>query len=149
MSEESRRKMSEKKKGRPSSWKGKIPSAATRLKMSLAKKGRVQTEEHRLKNRQGQIRRHLRTNPDYVLMGRNQRIAVNGGFHTTGEWETLKAQYNWTCLGCRKSEAEVKLTKDHIVPLLRGGTDNIENIQPLCQPCNSKKGTKITNIITS
>ena len=28
---------------------------------------------------------------------------------------------------------------DHVVPLTRGGTDDIGNIQPLCGACNRKK----------
>lgn len=65
------------------------------------------------------------------------------GSHTLGEWETLKAQYNWTCPSCGKKEPEIKLTEDHIIPISRGGSNNIENIQPLCGPCNSKKYTNI------
>jgi 5-methylcytosine-specific restriction endonuclease McrA len=67
----------------------------------------------------------------------------NGGSHTIGEWETLKAQYNWTCLICGKQEPQIKLTEDHIIPLSKGGSDNIENIQPLCKTCNCKKSDKI------
>jgi 5-methylcytosine-specific restriction endonuclease McrA len=31
------------------------------------------------------------------------------------------------------------LEADHVVPLTRGGTDDIGNIQPLCGSCNRKK----------
>jgi len=34
------------------------------------------------------------------------------------------------------------LTLDHIVPRLKGGTDDPENLQTLCQRCNSKKGAR-------
>lgn len=74
---------------------------------------------------------------------RNHRIRANGGNHSFGEWQNLKAQYDWTCPACNKSEPEIKLTEDHIVPLSKGGSHNIENIQPLCMNCNQKKSTKI------
>ena len=74
---------------------------------------------------------------------RKARKRGNGGSYTFDEWENLKAQYNWTCPCCKKAEPEIKLTVDHIIPLSRGGSNNIENIQPLCRGCNSKKRTKV------
>jgi len=78
----------------------------------------------------------------YSRERRNRELGAEGS-HTTGDWETLKAQYNWTCLHCKKLEPTIKLTQDHIIPLSKGGSDNIENIQPLCKSCNSLKGVKM------
>lgn len=71
---------------------------------------------------------------------RNLRIAQNGGHHTEREWQVLCQQFNGRCAKCRCS---APLTKDHIVPVSLGGSDNISNIQPLCRSCNSAKGTRI------
>lgn len=78
---------------------------------------------------------------------RRARAKGSGGSHTLGEWETLKAQYGFTCPCCKKSEPIIILTQDHIIPITRGGTHNIENIQPLCRSCNSKKHLQIIKYV--
>ena len=57
--------------------------------------------------------------------------------------KNLKIIYNFTCLKCFKSEPEIKLTRDHKIPLTLGGTNNLDNIQPLCHSCNAKKSNTI------
>lgn len=85
------------------------------------------------------------SNKAYVSWSKNKRNRLKRGAigsHSFEEWELLKAQYNWTCPACNKKEPVIKLTEDHIIPLSKGGSDNIENIQPLCKSCNCRKHAK-------
>ena len=66
------------------------------------------------------------------------------GTHSRKEWENLKEKYKYTCPSCLKSEPEIKLTIDHIIPLSKKGSNFIKNIQPLCRSCNSKKWNRHT-----
>lgn len=82
----------------------------------------------------------------YMLeAARKRRVLKAGaeGHHSRQDWRELKKAYNYTCAFCHKREPEIKLTEDHIIPLSKGGSDFIENIQPLCRSCNSGKKDKI------
>jgi 5-methylcytosine-specific restriction endonuclease McrA len=73
---------------------------------------------------------------------RRSQLAALVGSYTGREWLDLVAKFDHWCLCCHKREPEIKLTADHVVPVVRGGTNYISNIQPLCQPCNSTKHDK-------
>ena len=75
------------------------------------------------------------------------------GDHTRSEWEAKKRSYDrcpqcgrkWEDVTPSKGSAKYKITKDHIIPLIEGGTDYISNIQPLCYQCNFGKGRSLKN----
>jgi 5-methylcytosine-specific restriction endonuclease McrA len=77
----------------------------------------------------------------HVIRRARRRGSV--GFYTNKEWEDLKAKCEFRCQMCGRHESERKLTVDHIVPVSRGGSSWIQNIQPLCKPCNSRKGNRM------
>lgn len=66
-----------------------------------------------------------------------------GGNFTRGEWIVLKARYQHTCLCCGQQEPAIKLTPDHVVPISKGGSNSIDNIQPMCLRCNQRKNVSI------
>src|SRR3990167_9758704 len=78
------------------------------------------------------------------LAARNHRRraqkAGNGGSFTAAEWIDLCDQFGGRCLACGATDRT--LTVDHVVPVSKGGSNSIENLQPLCQSCNAHKGTK-------
>jgi len=65
------------------------------------------------------------------------------GTHSTEQWEALKAKFAYRCVRCGASDRIIQ--RDHIVPIYQGGSDGIENIQPLCQRCNASKGPETFN----
>jgi hypothetical protein len=46
----------------------------------------------------------------------------------------------WHCKSCGATE---RLSVDHIVPVVKGGGNELENLQTLCLSCNSSKGSEI------
>ncbi len=46
---------------------------------------------------------------------------------------------NGICAICGDSISEDNFTIDHIIPLSKGGTDDISNLQPACRACNEIK----------
>ena len=55
---------------------------------------------------------------------------------------TLFGQQEGLCNGCRIAFPFQNFTVDHVVPQSKGGTHHIDNLQLLCNACNSKKGAE-------
>lgn len=129
-------KISVAKKANPTRyWLRKKRYPETIEKMRQAMLGRVYPNRNKTKNH------------TYLVWlknenGRRKRSAP--GTHSFQQWLELKKLYKNTCPCCLRKEPEIKLTEDHIVPLSLGGSNGIENIQPLCKSCNSKKHTNST-----
>lgn len=68
----------------------------------------------------------------------NMAAARKLGTHTKTQWEMLLRAVCGICPRCL--EPWHCFDKDHIVPVYMGGSDAIENIQPLCANCNARKG---------
>lgn len=43
------------------------------------------------------------------------------------------------CQSCGQTNQQTELTIDHIIPLARGGSHDLSNLQTLCRSCNAKK----------
>jgi 5-methylcytosine-specific restriction endonuclease McrA len=91
------------------------------------------------KKKQEKVRQVVVMEKKTVLreMRRMFRMLANGGSHTELQWQNLLENTGHKCVGCGRTD--VRLQKDHIKPVYRGGTDDISNIQPLCWDCNKMK----------
>lgn len=106
-------------------------------------------EKNRSYSRKG-YRKLKEQNPD--LLRARQRASYNNrrarekdadGVINAETWLEIKRCYDFTCLCCGKKEPEIHLVLEHVRPLSRGGSNDPDNIQPLCGRCNSIKFTKI------
>lgn len=142
--------------------KGKTKEDLPQLSNSGVKKGNIpwikgkkhskETIDKYVEQRAGSKSYHWKDGrssiPGYLNWLKNQYKARKKnaeGSHTFKDWLFLKEKFNNTCLCCGRVEPEIKLTEDHILPITKGGSDYIDNIQPLCQSCNSHKNVKTTS----
>lgn len=74
--------------------------------------------------------------------GRRLSAARKIGRHTLEQFEDLRVEFRGRCVRCLGEDGH---QQDHIVPVYLGGSDGIENIQPLCFGCNFAKGNETFN----
>ncbi|MFA5217022.1 HNH endonuclease [Sulfuricurvum sp.] len=108
--------------------KGRIIAKKTSLKYSKSLKGKAR-----------RARREAR-----------QRGAIHD--FKNSEWELKVLKTRGICPFCsRKFTKENPLSMDHIIPISKrseGFVYTIDDVQPLCMSCNSRKGNRVTSICT-
>jgi hypothetical protein len=75
----------------------------------------------------------------YAIRRRARNRGAQGS-HTIDEFKSICKKQGNRCAHCNK---KCKLTIDHVMPLVAGGTNYAFNLQGLCLPCNIAKGAKI------
>lgn len=76
--------------------------------------------------------RALKLRRDYV-----DRRRTAPGEHSEAEWQGRVSQYAGRCAYCGRGDRP--LVREHVIPLIAGGSNDIANIVPACQPCNARK----------
>ncbi len=57
---------------------------------------------------------------------------------------TLAVNGKYRCVKCGKWFTKEEIKVDHRIPKKLGGTDNLDNLQPMCRSCNRRKGGNAT-----
>lgn len=75
----------------------------------------------------------------YVHVPRRFRRQVTNTF--------LFARDDYTCQYCGRHRSQLRgrqfLTRDHVLPVSRGGANDWENVVTSCSPCNNRKGSRL------
>ena len=74
---------------------------------------------------------------------RKRRARVKGapGYHTADDIQIAMEVQQGCCFYCQ-TDVSIKYTVDHLIPLVRGGSDGPENIVIACPNCNFRKADK-------
>lgn len=74
---------------------------------------------------------------------KGSRAGMRAGVNTPKAnlvWAEIVKAYDNRCAYCGKKDNH--LTKDHVVPVSKGGDDRMHNIVPACFECNRKKNAR-------
>ncbi len=75
-----------------------------------------------------------------IVSARRRATARNAeGRFTVNDIEELFIKQEGLCVYCQVDLRDLGFHRDHMIPLVRGGSNEIRNIQLLCPKCNMKK----------
>ncbi|KKK50203.1 hypothetical protein LCGC14_3127360 [marine sediment metagenome] len=78
----------------------------------------------------------------FKIMLINARRKHAGGHCSPEQWLARVIMHGWSCFYCGKPLTGQTLTADHLIPLIKGGSNWPSNLVPACKPCNSSKHSK-------
>jgi 5-methylcytosine-specific restriction endonuclease McrA len=82
--------------------------------------------------------RHLEIMRLVSMRRRVLKAGAEGSF-TLKEFEDKCIEFGFRCAYCHTELSDFNVSIDHIVPLSKGGSNSIGNINPCCRTCNSSK----------
>ena len=98
---------------------------------------RLVPEDKKIKRRTPEEAKQLRK--EYEKEKLSRRRAKKNGRHTMAQIREMHKKQEYKCKNCLTCINDY-YERDHIMPIALGGSDNIDNIQLLCKPCNNRKG---------
>lgn len=88
---------------------------------------------------QTRTRQYQRTHLEGAALRQRRRRLLKGHKRIHG-WPVMRAWFGDRCLCCGATH---RIEADHVIPLSKGGSDTLANLQPLCRTCNANKATQI------
>lgn len=64
-------------------------------------------------------------------------VSIKPKTKTETRKEKIFSRFDFKCVICGSTK---ELTQDHIIPISKGGTDRLDNLQCMCKRCNQVKG---------
>lgn len=107
------------------------------MKITVKDKSGQRTEIYKTSPEEGVCYRistelwHPKSPPTELERKRNQFVSKSREY-----FSQLVIRDGGYCAKCGRTE---RLTVDHIVPLAKGGENDLDNMQILCKSCNSRK----------
>lgn len=91
------------------------------------------------KARQRLYRQRCRAQRTAAEHARRSRKFGASGFHSESLWLARVCFFGWRCRYCKTALNPTTLSRDHMIPLCRGGSNWPSNLVPCCRLCNSRK----------